>query len=92
MEILNRIPKKNKHLAWRIVDQEAVIINLKKQPNDKEEIIILNPTATRIWQLCNGRNSIKEIVQRLKAEYLEVIEKDVEKTLINLLNEKLISL
>lgn len=69
MDYLNKIPKKNKDLAWRIIDNEAMIIFLNDQPEIEEKINILNETATRVWELVDGRNSVAGIIKRLTYEY-----------------------
>ncbi|MFC1804883.1 PqqD family protein [Candidatus Omnitrophota bacterium] len=96
MRRLNKLPKKNKNLAWRIIDQEAVIINLQGQPASlSEELHIFNPTATRIWQLCNGRNSMKEIISILQNEYAgdgKKIEQETQEAISKMLKQRLISL
>lgn len=95
MEILKRIPQKNKHLAWRVIDQEAVIINLEGQSKDKEEISILNPTATRIWELCNGKHTIGQIISQLREEYAREtnqLQPEVIKSINQMSAQKIISI
>jgi len=95
MEILKRIPKKNKNLAWRIIDQEAVIINLEGQSKDKEEISVLNPTATRIWELCNGKHAIGRIINLLAEEYAKEasqLQPEVIKSISQMSAQKIISI
>jgi len=85
MDILNKVPKKNQNLAWRIIDGEAVVIPLENQPEEGEKLDIFNETATRIWELIDGKNSIKNIVEKLINEYdIEFIEAESQvKRLIN---------
>jgi len=51
MKDLDKIPQKNTELAWRIIDNEAVIIPLDEQTSDSERVNFLNETGTRIWEL-----------------------------------------
>jgi hypothetical protein len=93
MELLSKIPKKDKNCAWRIIDGEAVVMSLESQLNGAAELIILNQTATRIWELCNGRRSARDIVSLLAKEYSggrEVIENQVQEAIEKMLKEKLI--
>jgi hypothetical protein len=93
MDWLNISPKKNKNLAWRIIDGEAVIIPLANQPKEGQRIDILNATATRIWELCSGKNSTRHIIALLKDEYdapATVIESAVKRIISELSKEKLI--
>ncbi|HAZ11000.1 MAG: hypothetical protein A2047_00480 [Omnitrophica bacterium GWA2_41_15] len=42
MDLLNKIPKKDKNLTWRIIDGEAVIMPLEDQPKEVEKSKIYN--------------------------------------------------
>ena len=74
------IPDNNK-IAYRIVDGEAVIINLKNN-----ELNILNPVATFIWEHLNGRTQLKEIVRKLSEEF-EVDYKTAEKDCMDFISK-----
>ena len=80
--MLDKIPQKNTELAWRIIDNETVIIPLDEQTSDSEKINFLNETGTRIWELIDGKNSIKDIVVRIVKEY-EIDEKEAEKEVVS---------
>lgn len=54
----------NDKIAYRVIDGEAVIINLKNN-----ELNILNPVATFIWEQLDGHTLINEIVKRLVEEF-----------------------
>lgn len=69
MNWLNKIPKKKNSLAYRIIDEEAVIIPLENQPKEGEQIDIFNLTGTSIWELIDGKNSVKDIAIKITAEY-----------------------
>lgn len=64
MDILNKISEKNKNLAWRIIDGEAVILPLENQPQDGEKLAIFKEIATRIWELIDGKKSVKDIIKK----------------------------
>jgi len=82
MKDLDKIFQKNTELAWRIIDNETVIIPLDEQTSDSEKINFLNETGTRIWKLIDGKNSIKDIVVRIVKEY-EIDEKEAEKEVMD---------
>ncbi len=70
MELLNKIPKKNNEkLAWRVIDGEAVVIPLENQSEEGEKLDIFNETATKIWELIDGKNTIKDIIKKIIDEY-----------------------
>lgn len=83
---LNSVPKRNKDIAWRIIDSKAVIVPL--DGSAREKINICNETATRIWELINGKSSIKKIITMLSLEYNISIQK-IEHQVIDVIEEML---
>ena len=69
MDFLIKIPKKNNNLAWRIIDSEAVVILLENISYKEERFHIFNETATRIWGLIDGKNSVQDIIKKIIDEY-----------------------
>ncbi|MCD6080429.1 MAG: PqqD family protein [Candidatus Omnitrophica bacterium] len=84
--MLDKIPQKNTELAWRVIDNETVIIPLDEQTSDSEKINFLNETGTRIWELIDGKNSIKDIVVMIVKEY-EIDEEEGKKEVINFIKK-----
>jgi len=82
MKDLDKIPQKNTELAWRVIDSETVIIPLDEQTSDSEKINFLNETGTRIWELIDGKNSIKDIVIKIVKEY-EIEGAEAEKEVMD---------
>ncbi len=80
--MLDKIPQKNTELAWRVIDSETVIIPLDEQTSDSEKINFLNETGTRIWELIDGKNSIKDIVVKIVKEY-EIEGAEAEKEVMD---------
>ncbi len=75
-------------IADRIVENEAVILNL-----DNGMYYSLNEIGTRVWQMVDTGKSSADIVKTLLQEYSvkpEILEKDVEAIITELLQEKLI--
>lgn len=89
MNILNKIPKKNEDLAWRVIDNETIVIDLNRQPEEGEELQVLNETATEIWKLIDSKNTVKDIIEKIINEY--DIESDKVKTQIESLIKDLSS-
>lgn len=55
-----------------------------------EQVLILNSTASDVWRLCDGEQTLDEIVDLLVGAYggdREVIRIDVERTVSQLLEE-----
>lgn len=84
--MLNKIPKKNPELAWRVIDNEAVIIPLDEQTPESEKINFLNETGTKIWELIDGKNSIKDIIVKIVEEY-DIDEKEAEKEVMSFIKK-----
>jgi len=61
---INSMVKRQKDVAWRMIDGEAVIIT----PVDST-MHSLNDVGTRIWELLTGDRSLKEVAVMLLAEF-----------------------
>ena len=82
------VAKNNEKTAHRIIDGEAVVVNLTDST-----FHTLNPVATFIWQQADGQTSVKEIAQKVCQEFeadrdtaekdcLEFIRKLVDKDML----------
>lgn len=77
-------PKIADNVIWRRDGEDNQIILLSKEGLALP--LILNPTAARIFLLCNGKNTLEEIAKSLCAEFgsddftmiLEDVTKQVE--------------
>ena len=58
------LPRRRADLTTRMIDGEIVILN-----RDSSEVHHLNPTASRIWELCDGSTSPEEIAVRVAASF-----------------------
>ena len=58
--MLEVIYKKSEKIPWRIIESEGVLVHI-----DKGEVIHLNFVAARIWELIDGKLSMKEIYKKL---------------------------
>lgn len=61
-------PKRRDELSQRLVAGERVVLDPKSQAMHQ-----LNITATIVWELCDGENSVVEIARNL-AERFEIAE------------------
>ena len=81
-------PKRRSDLNYRTIDGETVILNRKEG-----RLHQLNPTASFIWDCCDGNWNIAEIVDRLAGAYevdASTARKDVEEVISNLRNSNLL--
>ncbi len=56
----------------------------------REQVLVLNATASDVWRLCDGEQTLDEIVDLLVMAYgadVAVIRRDVEQTIDHLIEE-----
>jgi len=81
-------PKRRSYLNYRTIEGETVILNRKEG-----RLHQLNPTASFIWDCCDGNSNLAEIVDRLAGTYevdSSTARKDVEEVLSNLRSSNLL--
>jgi hypothetical protein len=74
-----RNPRKRSDLETRRVDDEVVVLD-----TSGHRVHRLNGSASFIWECCDGRNSIPDLVARLAAAYElseDAVLNDVHKAL-----------
>ena len=83
-------PMPHPQTAARIVDGSAVIVLA-----DTGQVNVLNSVGTRVWELCDGSRSAREIAETLAAEFEvtpEQARQDVEEFLDQLTRAQMIVL
>lgn len=81
-------PKRRSDINYRTIDGETVILN-----RAEGRLHQLNPTASFIWDCCDGNSNIVEIIDRLAGAYEvepSTARKDVEEVLLKLRKSKLL--
>ena len=61
---LTDIPRQAPNVISRVVDGEAVLVDL-----GQNKIRVLNPVGARLWELADGQLAVSEIAQKIVAEY-----------------------
>jgi len=74
-------PKRSESTAFRIINDEAVILDLKSGV-----YYSLNEVGSRIWDLCNGTNNLNDITKIICEEF-EVEEDTASKDVLEILND-----
>jgi hypothetical protein len=69
------------HVASRVYGSDAVVIS-----PDEGMVRMLNPTASRIWQLADGNRTVEDIATVLTAEF-DVELSQARQSVIRLLTE-----
>lgn len=93
MDLLNKIPKKEEELAWRIIEDEAVVIAPEENVEEAESVYIFNKTATKVWDFIDGKNSVDNIIGKIMDLYdaeNEKIKNGVVKIIKKMYKEKFI--
>ncbi|HSH41281.1 MAG TPA: PqqD family protein [Arenicellales bacterium] len=72
------IPSANTEFSLEEIDDELLLYHPAKT-----KAVYLNETAALVWQLCDSKRSVDEIVTLLEENYPEsdTVRSDVEKTL-----------
>ena len=66
--------RRNERTAWRIIEDEGVLVD-----SDKGNIIHLNETGAEIWKILNESRSVSEIVTHVRDTFnvdAETAERD----------------
>ncbi len=59
-----RKPKRNKNVAWRVIEEEAILIS-----SEDSMLHSLDEVATLIWEMADGEHTVDQIVDRVCDEY-----------------------
>ena len=63
-EFFNRVPTQNDDLAWRLIDDECIIVDPVGS-----QATVLNSLGARIWSLIDGKRTVSDIVVEIVTEY-----------------------
>jgi hypothetical protein len=81
-------PRQRDRVLAQHADDSVVLLDL-----DGGEYFTLNEVGSRVWELCDGSHSILQMIAILAEEYdapEHEIERDVERLLAELADEKLV--
>jgi len=90
-----RIYKKTFRSAWRNIGEHTVAIMLDDY-NELDElggvernetVVYFNETASAIWNLTDGKNSVNDIVSRLESRFSAKDKTLIYTDVLNILNE-----
>jgi hypothetical protein len=86
---LDAIYSPSEDIVAREIEGEMIIVPLYSGIGDSEdELFTLNETGRAIWNLLDGKQTIKQIITSLNAEY-NAPEKEIENDALGLLTELL---
>ncbi len=84
------VVKNNEKTAYRIIDGEAVVVNLKDST-----FHTLNPVATFIWEKADGQFRVEQIIEKICEEFevdWDIAERDCLEFLSELASKALVVL
>lgn len=90
MSSTRKHPVKTNDTAFRVVEGEAVVISPKEG-----DVRVLNEVGTLIWELCNGKNTIEDLVEEVMKKFdvaKNIALADVEEFVQELVKEGLLKL
>jgi hypothetical protein len=73
---------KDPSIVFRKVADEFILVPIKQKASDVESIYTMNDVASRIWELINGKRSLKDIKTIIIKEF-EVSPEEAEKDLVD---------
>ncbi len=86
MNYLEKRLIKDPNMVFRQIDDEMILVPIRRNVADLESIYTLNPVAARIWELIDGKRQVKDIAKAILQEY-EVDERKAEKDLQEFLSQ-----
>jgi len=78
---LDAKPVNNEDIAWRMIDNEAILVDI-----DGEEVAHLNEVAAQVWDALDGEKSVAEIIEHIRSKF-EVEQDKARKDVLAFLNK-----
>jgi len=79
--MLDKVLARDENVAWRVIDGEAIILSA-----EDSSVHSLDEVGTRIWEMADGKKTIKEIIEALLEEY-DVEFDQLKQDVIDFVNE-----
>ncbi len=79
---------RDQRIAWRLIENEAVLID-----RGEKEVLRLNPIATGIWNAIDGQRALSEVIDHLHGQFdvdRRRLERDVLKFMKKLVRRELV--
>ena len=83
MNSTNYVFKKSENIVSREIGDEVILVPIRQNSGDLDNIYTLNDVAAAIWQRLNGKNTLEDIKNQIAEEY-EVAAEEAEKDIIEL--------
>ncbi len=76
-----KVYKKNKDFVTRQIDKDMILMPIYKTNKDINEMYTLNETAADMWELIDGKKTVKDMCDDMSKKYdvaRDKLEADVE--------------
>ncbi len=84
----SNIYKHDPNIVARLIGGEMILVPIRKNVGDMENIFTLNESAARIWELVDGQRNLAEIHQQIVEEF-EIDALQAESDLLELVDSLL---
>lgn len=85
--------KKSENIVYRKIADEYILVPIRNNVGDLQNIYTLNEVAARIWELIDGKSTLGQISNKLFQEFevdKKTLEKDLSKYIVQLESEEAI--
>jgi hypothetical protein len=86
MDFFDKIYKKSDSIVSRKIANEFILIPIRQNVADLESIYTLNEVGARIWELMDGKMTMREIKEKIVEEF-EVTALEAEKDIAEYLQQ-----
>jgi len=80
------VPRKNKNMVTRVIVDETILLPVYKSSDEINCIYTLNKTASRVWEMIDGKKSIGVIKREILKEF-DTTPQESERELGKLIKE-----
>ena len=88
MDKSKKVYKKSRDIVCREIDNEMILMPIYKTNKDINEMYTLNESASKMWELIDGKKALNEIADELCAVY-EAEKKEIETDLAEFVKDML---
>jgi cobalamin biosynthesis protein CbiG len=78
--------KKNPNVVSRLIDNETILVPIFKTSKEANFIYSLNPSASKFWDLIDGKRTLSDIKEMILKEF-DITPKEVDREINNTLKD-----
>ena len=78
--------RKNQNMVTRAIDDETILVPIYKTSEEINCIYALNKVASRVWEMFDGKSTLREIKKQLLREF-DTTPKEIDKKMQELLKD-----